>query len=162
MNRLNRLIRAYTLLLQKQEIQMAYRGIMDYLGKLRAEFVRRYPQWEVGGLYQGYMDMSYFSIGSQALKELGLKIALVYLHEKGCFEVWLSARNRELARRYEAGWHVLELNGIAVHHEPDNPDAILEQTLVAEPDFEKTAWLTECLCQGVAQFMEAVRIHLSA
>jgi len=78
----------------------AYKGILEFLGKLRAEFVKEHPHYDVVSIYQGYMDMSYFSLSTKSLKDKGLKIAIVYLHEKGNFEVWLSARNRDIAKSY--------------------------------------------------------------
>ena len=100
MKTLNELIEEYTHHLQQGEIQIAYKGILEFLGKLRAEFIKKYPHYDVSSIYQGYMDMSYFSLNTKSLKDKGLKIAIVYLHDKGDFEVWLSARNRDIAKSY--------------------------------------------------------------
>jgi len=64
----------------------------------------RYPGFDVGNVYQGYMDMSYFSVNTRKMKDKGLKIALVYQHEKGQFEAWLSPRNREIAKAFRPGF----------------------------------------------------------
>ncbi len=82
MKTLNELIEAYTHHLHQGEIQVAYKGIMDFFGKLRAELIKKYPYYDVSSIYQGYMDMSYFSLTTKPLKDKGLKIAIVYLHEK--------------------------------------------------------------------------------
>ena len=58
MKTLNELIKGYTHLLQQGELQLAYKGIMEFLGKLRAEFVKKYPHYDISSIYQGYMDMS--------------------------------------------------------------------------------------------------------
>ena len=100
MKSLNELIEEYTQYLQQGEMQIAYKGILEFLGKLRAEFIKKHPDYDVSSVYQGYMDMSYFSLSTKSLKDKGLKIAIVYLHEKGGFEVWLSARNRDIAKNY--------------------------------------------------------------
>ena len=89
MKTLNEIIGAYTNHLQQGEIQIAYKEILGFLGKLRAEFIKKHPHYDVNSIYQGYMDMSYFSLNTKLLKDKGLKIAIVYLHEKGDFEVWL-------------------------------------------------------------------------
>jgi hypothetical protein len=118
--------------------------------------MRKYPFYDMSGIYQGYMDMSYFSLSPKPLKEKGLKIAVVYLHEKGAFEVWLSARNRELSKKYAS--FLSSLADMAVFHDGANPDAIIEYTLTAAPDFENEASLTDTLEHGVEKFMAAV-IH---
>ncbi len=81
--------------LQKGSIQQAYRGLMEYMMGLRTRFAKDYPQYDVsGGLYPGYMDMTYFSIFPPALKARKLKIALVFRYDHFSFEVWLSGANR--------------------------------------------------------------------
>lgn len=56
---------------------------MDFMLDLRTELEGRYPDYAVGNLYAGYMDMTYFAFTPPDLKEKRLKIAIVYLHEKG-------------------------------------------------------------------------------
>ena len=156
MRSLNQLICQYTHLVRQHELQLAYRGILEYLGKLRATFLKNCPQFDVSNLYQGYMDMSYFSLSTEFLKNKGLKIALVYEHEKGHFEVWLSARNREISKRLEPEFAGLILNGIPVFHDAGNLDAIIEYTLVSEPDFDDQVLLTDTICQSAQVFIDAV------
>ena len=138
MKRLNKQIAAYTQQLRLGEIQMAYKGILAFIGKLRAAFIKKYPHYDVSNIYQGYLDMSYFSLSTKPLKDNGLKIAIVYLHEKGSFEVWLSARNRDIARNHQAILDSLS-DEINVFHDQNNQDAIVEYSLTCTPDFENPA-----------------------
>ncbi|MDY0303657.1 MAG: hypothetical protein RBQ65_03280 [Sphaerochaeta sp.] len=98
---LNQLISDYTYQLQQGELQFAYKGILEFIGKLRVDFNKQYPQYDTGNIYQSDMDMSYFSLRTKPLTDKGLKIAVVYLHEKGAFGVWPSARNTKKAKEYE-------------------------------------------------------------
>jgi len=160
MKTMNQLIEEYTCHLRQGEIQAAYKGILEFIGKLRADIIKKYPDYEIGSLYQGYMDMSYFSLSTKLLKDKGLKIAMVYLHSKGAFEVWLSARNREIAKRYE---YVLNSNisdNITVFHDDCNEDAIIEYTLTDTPDFDEQASLIEIIEKGIDKFIIAVNSNL--
>ncbi len=153
MKTLNELIEAYTHHLQQGEIQIAYKGILEFLGKLRAEFIKNYPHYDVSSIYQGYMDMSHFSLSTKSLKDKGLKVAIVYLHEKGHFEVWLSARNREIAKSYAS---ILDRNipsDVNVFHDINNPDAIIECILTPTPDFEDQSSLIDTIDKGVKKFV---------
>lgn len=156
MKTLNHLISDYTTLLQQGELQLAYKGILEFMGKLRADFIKKYPQYEISSIYQGYMDMSYFSIFTKPLKEKGLKIALVYLHDKARFEVWLSARNREITKQYQLVLIQHPIFGTPTFHDPTNLDAIVESVLVSTPDFENPTALIMELEQAVYKFIEAV------
>jgi len=153
MKTMNQLICEYTRYLEQGEIQIAYKGILGFIGKLRADFIKKNPHYEISSVYQGYMDMSYFSLSTKQLRDEGLKIAIVYLHEKGCFEVWLSARNREISKRYESVFYGKIFDGVKVFHDENNKDAIIEFTLTASPNFEKEEMLTGIIEQGVEKFL---------
>lgn len=155
MKNINLIINGYTNLLKKGEIQTAYKKIIDFIGKLRAEFIERYKDYEAGGIYQGYMDMSYFSLTSKPLKDKGLKIAVVYLHEKKTFEVWLSARNREIIKKYQP---VIggATNNVSFFHDNNNEDALIESVLTDEPDFEDEHLLIDTICKGTQKFIDEI------
>jgi hypothetical protein len=155
MKTINGLIAAYTEQLKLGEIQIAYRGILEFMGKLRAEFIRKYPHYDVSNIYQGYLDMSYFSLSTKPLKDQGLKIAIVYLHENGTFEVWLSARNRNLAKIHQSILNNLK-EEINVFHDSNNQDAIAECVLTRIPDFEDQLQLINTIDQGVEKFVSAI------
>lgn len=156
MKTLNQLINEYTYFLQQGEIQTAYKGILEFISKLRAAFIKKYPGYDIGSIYQGYMDMTYFSLNTKPLKYKGLKIAIVYLHEKGAFEVWLSARNREIAKKYESVFNSNILDNNMLFHDENNQDAILECLLTSEPNFENQDSLIDRIEQGVEKFITAV------
>lgn len=156
MKTLNQLISEYTVLLQHGEIQTAYNGIIEFFSKLRTDFIKKYPLYDIGNIYQGYMDMTYFSLITKPLKEKGLKIAIVYLHEKGAFEVWLSARNRDISKKYESLNNIDISKNLNLFHDEDNQDAIIESTLIAAPNFEDQAILTNTIEQGVEKFVSVL------
>lgn len=156
MKTLNELIEEYTHHLQQGEIQIAYKGILEFLGKLRAEFVKKHPHYDVSSIYQGYMDMSYFSLSTKSLKNKGLKIAIVYLHEKGYFEVWLSARNRDIAKSYVSLLNSNISGDMNVFHDISNSDAIIECILTSTPNFEDQSSLIDTIDQGVEKFVTTI------
>lgn len=69
------------------------------------------------------MDMSYFALSTKTLKDNGLKIAVAYLYEKGRFELWLAARNREIAKQCEPVFYGKSFDGITVFHDDNNRDS---------------------------------------
>ncbi len=156
MKTLNELIEDYTHHLQQGEIQIAYKGIIDFLGKLRAEFIKKYSHYDVSSIYQGYMDMSYFSLSTKSLKDKGLKIAIVYLHDKGDFEVWLSARNRDIAKSYVSLLNRNMSGNVNVFHDTNNSDAIIECILTPTPNFDDQSSLIDTIDQGVGKFVTTI------
>lgn len=81
--------------LENGHIQKAYRGLMGYIRDLRTHFKNKYPEYSVSGIYQGYMDMTYFSFSPESLKHRKLKVAIVFIHETFRFEVWLAGSNKK-------------------------------------------------------------------
>lgn len=153
MKSLNESIRAYTATVTQGDIPLAYRGILDFMGSLRARFIK--SGYEVSGLYPGYMDMSYLAVNTSRLKGQGLKIAVVYLHATGRFEVWLSARNRGLTERYATTFQA-----ISGFHDDQNRDAIIERTLTPTPNFDEPEQLAEWIEREVKRFIQEVEATL--
>ncbi len=144
-------------------IQQAYRGLMEYMSGLKTQLKAKYPDYQVSGsLYFGYMDMTYFSFTPPSLKDKGLKIAIVFVHESFSFEVWLSAANRALLAQYEQlikdkGWDQYRLVSA-----PENPDAILVHTITSDPDFSNLPALSALIERETLAFSADVQALLSA
>lgn len=104
--------------------------------------------------------MSYFSLNTKSLKDKGLKIAIVYLHEKGDFEVWLSARNRDIAKSYASILNSNISDNVNIFHDINNPDAIIECILTPTPNFEDQSSLIDTINQGVEKFVTTIMAHV--
>ena len=148
--------------LEKGVIQEAYRGLMEYLHALRVYFKKKYPDYIVsGGVYFGYMDMTYFSFTPESFKRRKLKTAIVFLHETFRFEVWLAANNRTIQRKY---WKLFKEHEWKKHHiatQAKGVDAILDHVLINNPDFRELDTLTEQIERGTLKFIEDVETFLS-
>jgi len=148
--------------LKKGGIIKAYQGFMDYFRGLRNHFSSAFPQYSVpGNIYYGYLDMTYFAIMPEFLKQRKLKIAIVFVYETYRFEVWLSGMNRKVQTRYsliikEKGWDKYHLTT-----NPKGEDSILDQILVEDPDFSDLDLLTEQIENGTRQFITDVENFLS-
>jgi hypothetical protein len=91
--------------LEKGSIQKAYLGLMEYMMSLKNHFSNKYPDYSTpGSLYNGYMDMTYFSIFPKSLKDRDLKIAIVFLYDTFRFEIWLSGKNKQVLAKY---WQII-------------------------------------------------------
>ena len=139
--------------LAQGEIQVAYRGLMDYLLGLRGHFDKAHPELAASSMYLGYMDMSYFALFPPALKARKLKVAIVFLHEAFRFEGWLSAANKTVQARClrlirESGWERYRLVPTAQGY-----DSIVECTLADEPDFRDPAALTRRIERAALDFI---------
>jgi len=140
--------------LKKGAIQQAYRFLLEYIIRLRNHFQKTLTDYDVpGNVYQGYMDMTYFSIIPPSLKQHKLKIAVVFLYDAFRFEVWLSGYNRQVQAKY---WQLFRDRGWEPYRlvvDPLKADAILEHILVAEPDFTNPDALTRQIECGSRDFI---------
>jgi hypothetical protein len=130
MKSLNDCIIEYKKQLVKGDVKIAYTGLIDYMMELRSFLKNKYPDYSVSGnLYQGYMDMTYFSLFPNFLKVKKLKIAIVLLHEKISIEIWLAGINKQIQTIY---WDQLKNFDIENYRLPLNlkgADSIIEYTL---------------------------------
>ena len=151
----------YKLLLSEGKVQKAYRGILQFMMQLQTRLKAEHLEFEASGFYQGYMDMTYFSFTPKPLSDIGLKIAIVFLHESFSFQVWLSARNRKLQEKYiqllkQKGWNPAEISKVG-----PGIDSIIENVLVINPDFEDPAALSHQILAGTLEFSRKIEAFLT-
>lgn len=151
----------YKRLLTEGKVQRAYRGIIQFMMKLQTRMKAEHPDFEVSAVYAGYMDMTYFSFTPKSLSNLGLKIAIVFLHESFSFQIWLGARNRQLQSKFiglfkQAGWNLSEISAPG-----PGVDSIIEQVLASQPDFKKPDSLGEEIISGTSAFSTQVEDFLA-
>lgn len=147
--------------LENGHIQKAYRGLMGYIRDLRTHFKNKYPEYSVSGIYQGYMDMTYFSFSPESLKHRKLKVAIVFIHETFRFEVWLAGSNKKVQNEY---WKLFKESDWNKYHIPTSIkgiDSIVEYILVEDPDFNDLDALTEQIEIGALKFIDDVENFLS-
>lgn len=162
MDKLNSLVKEYTFQVGRGNIRKAYKGILKAMSGLGVYLKQRHPDCAVSALYPGYMDMSYFAFTPPELKDKKLKVALVYLHEEGRFEAWLSGSNRKIQAEYisllsrrDTGRHQLSKPAAGV-------DAIIASTLLEQPDFDHPRELSEQIENGLMLFIRDITLMLGA
>jgi len=69
---------------------------------LRTVFAGRHGERSVSGLYQGYLDMTYFAFFPVKLKKRDLKLAIVFNYQAFRFEVWLATQSSGAAAQLGA------------------------------------------------------------
>jgi len=148
--------------LEKGAVQKAYRGLMEYMMRLRKYFDTRYPEYSVpGSLYQGYMDMTYFPVIPKTLGQHNLKIAIVFLHESFRFEIWLAGYNKQVQTKYwklfkESGWSKYRIVPTT-----KGVDSILEHIAVQNPNFDDLDALTKKIESRTLEFISDIGGFLS-
>ena len=162
MSLLAEFIDEYRRQLKKGTIQVAYRGLMDYIMGLRAYFEKKYPEYSVSGsIYPGYMDMTYFSFFPDSLKARGLKVGIIFIHQTFRFEVWLFGYNKKIQANY---WKLFRETGFGNYRVPPTitgVDSIVESCLVENPDFGDLEVLNKRIEVGTLKFIEDVCNFLS-
>ena len=142
-------------------IQKAYRALLDYMMDLRTCFKSRYPSYSISGLYQGYMDMTYFAIVPPSLKHRSLKIAIVFNYEAFRFEAWLSGSNRQVQRKYWELFRDSPWTEYRVVTPAKGVDSILECNLAEDFDFGNLDSLTASIEKNAVEFGEGVVMRIS-
>ena len=148
--------------LEKGAIKSAYRGLMDYFMGLRLYFKNKYPDFFVSSnIYSGYMDMTYFALVPESLKQQKLKIAIVFVHDKFTFEVWLAGYNKKIQTKY---WKLLKESNWNKYHgvsTTKGSDSIIDYILVENPDFNDLDSLTQQIETKTLKFIKDVENFLA-
>ena len=161
METLQELMIEYRNQLEKGSIQKAYKGLMDYFGELKSHFNKKHPEFSTAGsLYFGYMDMTYFALFPETLKQRGLKIAIVFLHQQFRFEVWLAGVNKQVQGKY---WKLFKENdweNYPTVASLEGADSIVESILVEDPNFNDPEALTRQIENGTLKFIQEIENFL--
>lgn len=156
MESINECIKEYAAQLSKGRIQKAYKGIMTFMSELRSYLESKHPDYTAGNLYFGYMDMTYFTFTPADLKNKKLKIAVVYLHEKGVFEVWLAGNNRKIQAEYIASMSSANIGKYKLSQVIPGIDSIIESILVEKPDFDHPDELKKQIEKKTMEFIKDI------
>ncbi|NLE04649.1 MAG: hypothetical protein GX638_07595 [Crenarchaeota archaeon] len=155
-------IKEYKTQMEKGAIKKAYRGLMEFMMGLRTYFATKYPDCFVSGsIYFGYMDMTYFSVIPESLRQRKLKIAIVFSHDTFRFEVWLAANNKSIQSKY---WNLVKKNNwnkYRIVPSVKGADSIIEHVLVDNPDFADLDNLTNRIETGTLEFIKDVEDFLA-
>jgi hypothetical protein len=147
--------------LRSGSVQAAYRALLAYMAGLRARFATTHPDYVVSGVYQGYMDMTYFAIAPPSLKGRDLKIAIVFNYEAFRFEAWLAGSNRKVQQVY---WELAKggrWDGCRIVAPAKGVDSIVECDLAEDFDFDDSDRLTARIEERTAEFLGQVERFLS-
>lgn len=140
------------------DIQKAYKGILDFMKKLRTYFLRTYPAgYFIGSVYSGDMTITYFPFTPEVLKEQKLKIAIVFNHQEMRFEIWLAGQNKLIQKKY---WEMFMDSDWNKYHITDNIDksfSIVDNILVDNPDFDDKDSLREKIEAGAMEFIDEIK-----
>jgi len=147
-------IQEYRQQLSKGHIQIAYKGIMTFMSGLKSDLESNHPDFFTSALYFGYMDMTYFAFTPAVLKDKKLKIAIVYLHEPGRFEVWLGGSNRKIQTEYIDLLSQADLGNYQLSQVHPGVDSIIESIILEHPNFDQ---LEDLKRQIKAKTMEFIR-----
>ncbi len=149
--------------LKKGAIQKAYRVLQEYILELRTRFESDFPEYSVsGGIYHGYMDMTYFALFPEELKKRKLKIAIVFVYDSFRFEIWLSASNKRIQSEYWKLFNESTWDKYRIVPTPEGYDSIVEHVLVDNPDFNDRKGLTKRIEISTKQFIKDIELFLSA
>ena len=154
-------VNEYKKQIEKGAIREVYKGLLNYIMDLRTHFKNKYPEYSAGGMYLGYMDMTYFPLFPEALKRRKMKIAVVFIHDTFRFEAWLVGQNKQVQTRY---WKLFKENNWDKYRIPSTikgADSIMECTLVDTPGFNDLDTLTAQIESETLNFIRDIKDFLS-
>lgn len=148
--------------LKKGAIPKAYRALLGYMMGLRTHFTHKLGGSAVSGLYQGFLDMTYFALFPPSLRSHDLKVAVVFNYDTFRVEAWLAARNRKIQRQY---WELLKEGhwaGYRLVTPAEGIDSILECDLAGDFDISAPDDLTATIESRTAAFVADIEGFLMA
>ncbi len=149
MKSLNDLIYPYKALLENEDIQKAYKGLLKYLMSVKSHMQKNYSdRFSFGNISPGYLDFSYFPFSDKYLQDRKLRFGIVLNHKDLRFELWLMGRDAIVKDTY---WDILKATKWNERIESIPQYAVMEIILVEKPDFKEPKILTRLIERNVIQ-----------
>lgn len=157
MGSISDLIKDYGRLVRQGDILLAYQNIMRRMRALRVGIQKDFPEFNVAAqLYQGEMDVSYFTMAPDFLKDRGLKLGLVFVHEKSAFELWLWAKNKKVQEDYRQRLAKKDLTPFTISSDQWWVRSIIEWPILEDPSFDQSDKLMCDVEVAIINFLEAL------
>lgn len=87
----------YKRIMDNTMIRSCYRQVMSLIKTMASVLEERLPSYRfMKRIVENQMDVTYFQLTNEQLKDRGLKIQVVFVHETCGFEVWMSGYNRNI------------------------------------------------------------------
>ncbi|PIE75338.1 MAG: hypothetical protein CSA18_00550 [Deltaproteobacteria bacterium] len=135
---LNECLKDFEEELKKGKIQKAYKGIFDFLIKIKNSLLETNPDYySPGRIYHGYLDISYFPVATDLLNKHQLRTAVVFDYELFQLEVWFSGRNRFILKNYWELFKKKEWEKYPLLEGVDKSYSIMKHILRTKIDLER-------------------------
>ena len=159
---INDTLKVYQQLLQETDIQKAYKEVLAFIRKVQVYIKNTYPEFEVSkNLYEGYLDLSFFTFTTKKLKSKDFKIVIVFLHKEMKFEGWLSAKTKSTIANYNEKFSQYDISKYSLSSSNKKSIAILETTLVQFPNFDNNEELLSQIETNIIRFISDVEYFLT-
>ena len=145
--------------LEKGDIQVAYKRLVNYVMALRASFEAAFTDvYSFGNVSPGYMDFTYFPFHDTFLRSKKLRFGIVFNHEKVRFELWLMGQNAEIQKHY---WELLKTSKWNENVPAMPKYSVLEAVLVEAPDFNDLDGLTAEILKGAGVLAKEITGYIN-
>jgi hypothetical protein len=143
---LNSAVAAYKRQLDIGDIQVAYVGLVKFVTRLKTRFSKSLKdRFSFSGIFQGYMDYTYFYFSNEFCRERKLKFGLVLNHVDMRFEIWLLGQTKDVQER---SWHLLK-HTEWIPGEAIPKYSIFEHILIESPDFNDLNALSRAIEEAI-------------
>lgn len=150
----NLYIAQYHKILQEEQIQIAYKFLLQYLMALKAQWAVSFSErFSFGNVSPGYLDYSYFPFHNDFLRKHKLRFGLVLDHQKMALELWLMGQNASIQKKY---WNQLKDSRWNKGRTRMPRYAVLEITLATDLNFDDLPLLTDLLSTKMSQASQEV------
>lgn len=159
MENLNKYISIYKKQLERGEIQVAYKELVNFMMKLRRTLINNLSEeYSFAGILNGYMDYTYVYYSNDFLRSNKLKFAVVLNHLNMRFELWLLGNTSTIQYKY---WALLKNSKWNIDRTLMPRYSVLELVLIEEPDFNDLNKLTLLLETKLKKHSEEILEHLN-
>ncbi len=127
-------LNVYRDVLATTQVQQGYQEFIKLFRYLRMELEKELEGFSASSsIMENRMDFAYFQLFSTQLKEKGLKVQIIFVHEEYQFEVWVSGYNRKIQCDYYKYLKDMKMK-YTLTKNPERTDYIIKSSLSKDID----------------------------
>jgi hypothetical protein len=152
-------LKEYDKIIKTTQLQKGYQEFIKLFRFLRIGLEKELSEYNFSGnIVENNMDYSYFQLVDKRLKDLGIKIQIVFQHREFRFEIWASGYNRKIQNKYYEKLKNKE-HPYILNYQPNRIDYILKFPLDENLNLSDGIGLIKIIKNNIKVFIENIN-HL--
>ncbi len=143
----------YQQIIKTTNILESYQEFIKLFRYLKIQLQKELPEFSTSNnIMENHLDFAYFQLFKDSLKDRGLKVQIIFVHQRCQFELWISGYNRKIQNKYYLKLKDRKFDYLLTS-DPQHIDYIFKSQLSTELDISDGEKLISLLKEDILEIV---------